>query len=162
MNKLFKLLITDCLCTFALTGCTSTPISPVKSSVSPLPVLSSLPNPGTVFHYEDTTFKVFDQPLPSDGNIIIDTVFMDRKGFLVIMGDRDYFPGEVIGISNLLEINKEFKSMKVKIDPSKVRNRVHVTIAFDNGDNTFNFEKEEILRDSGNIIISEIISILPI
>ena len=82
--------------------------------------------------------------------IKIDLVYFDKPGYVVIHADNNSEPGEVIGTSKVWEAL--IKNLYVGINTSKVDDRAHVILYYDNGDLKFNIEDDEPIVVNGEVL----------
>ena len=91
-----------------------------------------------------------------DGQVVINNLYLDKPGYVVIHQDADGKPGSVIGNSELL--SEEVGNLKVSIDSSKAGTKVFAMLHYDDdNDGVYGFPDEDkpvILE--GNVVVKPI------
>ncbi len=96
--------------------------------------------------------SVSSQSLIED-KVIIDYLYLDKPGYVVIHSDNDGQPGEVIGHSDL--ISGEANYIQILIDETKAGTKIFVMLHYDdNGDGIYGFPDEDkpALLEEGIIV----------
>ena len=94
------------------------------------------------------TLAVSSQPLVNN-EIVIDSLYLDKAGYVVIHKDVDGSPGAVIGHSELL--SGENNKMRISVDSSQIGSNVFAMLHYDDdNDGVYGFPDEDkpvVLQD---------------
>ena len=125
-----------------LSGCIGQP-QPTTEQPTPAPVT------------KQSSLTVSSQALAGD-EIIIDSLYLDNSGYLVIHKDADGKPGPVIGHSDLLSGEKS--NFKVSIDASQAGTKVFAMLHYDDdNDGVYGFpDEDKPVTLEGNVIVKPI------
>lgn len=99
----------------------------------------------------EPSLSVSSQILEGD-QILVDSLFLDKPGYVVIHKDADGKPGAVIGNSELL--SGEVNNLRVTIDTTQAGTRVFAMLHYDDGDGVYGFPDEDFpVILEGNIVV---------
>jgi len=102
------------------------------------------------------SLAVSDQSL-TDNEVVIDSLYLDKSGYVVIHKEDNGKPGAVIGHSDL--VSGENNNLKVEIDSSQAGSKIFAMLHYDdNDDGVYGFPDEDkpvVLE--GNVVVKPIV-----
>lgn len=92
----------------------------------------------------------------SGGDVVVDSLYLDKPGFLVVHKDENGAPGAVIGHSDL--ISGEKTNSKIAIDSSQAGSKVFAMLHYDdNGNGIYEFPQEDKpVKLADNVVVKPI------
>ena len=91
----------------------------------------------------------------SNNQVVIDSLYLDKPGYVVIHKDVEGKPGPVIGNSDL--ISGEKTNFKVTIDATQAGSRVFAMLHYDNGDGKYtSLDEDKPVVLAGSVIVKQI------
>jgi len=90
-----------------------------------------------------------------DGQVVIDWLFLDKPGYIVIHMDLEGAPGPLIGNSELL--SGSMTSVWVSIDAAQAGTGIFPMLHYDNGDGVYEFPGPDLPTVfDGNVVVKRI------
>ena len=100
------------------------------------------------------SLKVSDQSLV-DSQIVIDSFFLDKPGYVVIHKSVDEKPGPVIGNSEL--VSGSHSDFKVTIDETQAGEMIFAMLHYDDGDGSYEFPGDDLpVKLEDEVVVKQI------
>jgi plastocyanin len=97
------------------------------------------------------TLSVSDQQL-DNGRVFIDSLFLDKPGYVVIHKDVDGSPGDVIGISDLR--SGKHKHIAVPVDPRQIGGKFFAMLHYDNDNGVYDPDDDVPVTLGDSILVN--------